>query len=380
MTKSPALPAPPSGLSRIPEGTRDVLPREWAFRAHLTRTLQRTFDRWGYQGVSVPALELQNAAHPRDARAFKLIDRDGAVLALRSEFTTAIGRLVRTRFPGEPYPLRLQYDGKLWLRSQDSDMLRLREFTQLGVELVGISSARADAELLSLASAALDAVGLTAQLEVGFPGFVDAVLEDAGVAGEEREALHEAIDRKAMPEVQALLRERSLSAGALATVLALPELYGDADVLTEARRLPLGTNARAALDRLDEIASRYGRALLFDLGMSRRYTYYTGFTFRAYAQGATEPIVSGGRYDAGIPGAGFALGLERLTFALGEPPEEAERVLALDEASAAWARAQGVNAELAWTDDTAELLAYARARGLSRVARAEAFAPIEALA
>ncbi|PYE53359.1 ATP phosphoribosyltransferase regulatory subunit [Deinococcus yavapaiensis] len=379
MTKSPILPAPPPTLIRVPEGTRDVLPREWSFRAHLTHTLQSTFDRWGYQGVSVPALELQNAAHPRDARAFKLIDRDGAVLSLRSEFTTAIGRLVRTRFPSEPYPLRLQYEGKLWLRSQDSDMLRLREFTQLGVELVGISSARADAELLSLATAALDSVGLTAHLEVGFPGFVDAVLEDADVSGEEREALHEAIDRKAMPEVQALLRERTLSRDALSTVLALPELYGGPDVLTEARKLPLGPNASAALDRLDEIAARYGRALLFDLGMSRRYTYYTGFTFRAYAEGAKEPIVSGGRYDAGIPGAGFALGLERLTFALGGPPAEAERVLALDEASAAWARARGVNAELAWTEDAAELLAYARARGISRVVRDEAFEPVEAL-
>lgn len=63
----------------IPEGTRDVLPPEWAWRQALVRELQLHFHAWGYQGVSVPALELHDPAHPQEARAFKLIDREGAV-------------------------------------------------------------------------------------------------------------------------------------------------------------------------------------------------------------------------------------------------------------------------------------------------------------
>ncbi|MFC6748617.1 ATP phosphoribosyltransferase regulatory subunit [Deinococcus aquaticus] len=65
----------------------------------------------GVPGVEVPALEFASADHPQDALAFKLIDSGGQVLSLRSEFTTAVGRLVRSRFPQGPFPLRLQYGG-----------------------------------------------------------------------------------------------------------------------------------------------------------------------------------------------------------------------------------------------------------------------------
>ncbi len=360
----------------IPGGVRDVLPQEWAWRQQLLGELQGYFAAWGYQGVSVPALEFASGAHPRDERAFKLIDKDGAVLALRSEFTSAIGRLVRTRFAGAPYPLRLQYGGELWLRGQTSEPGRLREFSQVGVELIGVTGARADAELLALARGALARVGLAVQLEVGHPGFVDAVLEDGGLRGEVRAGLHAAIDRKAVAELRELLAGHNLRPGVLHTLERLPELYGGPEVLEEARGLPLGPAAGAALARLEALAAQGEGPLLFDLGMSRRYDYYTGFTFRAYADGFAQPILSGGRYDAGIPGAGFALGLERLTRALGEAPLMPEAVLAWSLPDAAWAREQGLVAELAWTEDWAELTRYARARGIARLARAGRFEEI----
>lgn len=353
----------------IPEGTRDLLPPEWAWRQNLIRSLHEYFTAWGYQGVGVPALEFQNPQHPLDGRAFKLIDRDGSVLALRSEFTTAIGRLVRSRFPDVSYPLRLQYSGTLWLRQQTSESLRLREFTQVGVELVGVSSARADAELLTLAQGALRHVGVQPHVEVGHPGFVDAVLEDSGVTADVRDALHAAIDRKAMPEMRDVLRAQDLPGGVVRVLERLPELYGGPEVLDEAENLPLGERARGALTRLRDAAEAYGSPLLFDLGMSRRYTYYTGVTFRAYKPGFPQPLLGGGRYDTGIPGAGFAVGLERLTEALGVPPLEPEMVLALDVPSARWAQEQGLRSELAWTDDARELAEYARVRGICRIAR-----------
>lgn len=361
----------------IPEGTRDVLPQEWAWRHKLLTELRDFFSARGYQGVSVPALEFASQAHPRDERAFKLIDSGGAVLALRSEFTSAVGRLVRARFAGAPYPLRLQYGGELWLRGQTSEPGRLREFTQVGVELIGVSNARADAELLALARGALAHLGVASQLEVGHPGFVDAVLEDGGLTGEPRAQLHAAIDRKATAELRELLSGQKLRPGMLHVLERLPELYGGAEVLSEAGGLPLGPAARSALGRLREVAALGEGPLLFDLGMSRRYDYYTGFTFRAYARGFSQPVLSGGRYDAGIPGAGFALGLERLTRALGEGPPLPETVLAASPADAAWAREQGLVAELIWTDDAGELARYARARGIGRLARGGCFESLE---
>ncbi|WP_019010103.1 ATP phosphoribosyltransferase regulatory subunit [Deinococcus aquatilis] len=384
---SPARSAPPSPArtAAIPEGTRDVLPPEWAQREHLRARLVEVFGAWGYRGVELPALEYASAEHPQDARAFKLIDSGGQVLALRSEFTTAMGRLVRARFPAGPFPLRLQYGGRLWLRALTSELGRLREFYQVGVELIGVATPQADAELLHLAAAALDAVGVSAQLEVGYPGFVDAVLEDAGLHGEARDALHDAIDRKSGADVDLLARRGGLSAEVTRTLHALTDLYGGAEVLDSAEALAragAGQGARAleAVAHLRNVAALYGGPLLFDLGVSRRYGYYTGLTFRAYADGLNQPVLGGGRYalEGGLPGAGFAVGLERLTGVLAPTlPPEPEVVLALDLAGAALARASGLTAELAWTDDETELRKFCVARGIARMVQGETFTAVD---
>ncbi|MGI8748223.1 MAG: ATP phosphoribosyltransferase regulatory subunit [Deinococcus sp.] len=354
----------------LPPGTRDVLPAEWAWREQLRAAVSGHFSAWGYQGVELPALELQDHHHPQDARAFKLIDQGGEVLALRSEFTTAVGRLVGSRFQGGPFPLRVQYGGRLWLRGQASELGRLREFTQLGVELVGVSTPQADAELLELALSTLAAVGVRGRLEVGHPGFLDALLEDSGLPQGRRAELHDVFDRKSGPDLHALLGRWGLDAGLEATLSAINDLYGGPEVLDAARRLPLGERARAALERLSAVAGLFGpERLLFDLSMSRRYLYYSGFTFRAYVDGFPRQVLGGGRYDGERPGAGFALGLERLTSVAAGASPQPEVVLALDRPGAEHARSLGLVAELAWTDDRDALLAYAARRGIRRVAR-----------
>lgn len=374
----PPVPESPARPGPLPDGVRDVLPAEWTRREHLRSQLGALLGRWGYQGVELPALEYADAAHPLGARAFKLIDTGGQVLALRSEFTTALGRLVESHFAAGPFPLRLHYGGRLWLRSQTSELGRLREFAQVGAELIGVTGARADAELLALADAALRAVGVPAQLEVGFPGFVDAVLGDAELPAGARAALHGAIDRKSGADLDLLARQVGLSADAARTLHTLTELYGGREVLAEAQALAGGERSRRAVAHLhavDELAREAGLELLYDLGVSRRYDYYTGLTFRAYVDGLNQPLLGGGRYAlaGGLPGAGFAIGLERLTRVAppGLPPEP-ETVLALDFAAAAAARSAGLRAELAWTTDRTELVRSAAARGVRRwVAGAE---------
>lgn len=373
----------PLSVPMLPEGTRDVLPPEWAWRERLRGQLGHYFAANGYQGVDVPTLERQNPHHPQDSRAFKLTDRDGSVLSLRSEFTTAISELVRRRYPQGPFPLRLQYAGRLWLRTQLSELGRLREFTQLGVELLGVRGPRADAELLRVALGALQTVGVEAQLEIGHPGFVDGLLEDHQITGAARDALHRAVDRKSGPDLSAALREYSLDHTLGKLLHAVMDLYGGPEILAQAAQLPLGRHARAALGELQATAQHFGGALLFDLGMSRRYDYYTGFTFRAYVAGHAQPVLGGGRYggkDGALEGAGFAIGLERLSQVVRQPLNGPETLLALDEAGAAHIQAQGLAAERIWTKDVAALQAYAQARQITRLARGTHFFDLTQLA
>lgn len=349
-----------------PDGTRYVLPDEAARRWRLVQRLQALYDSWGYERVDVPALEHYDEAHPRARQSFKLSDLGSGLLALRSDFTPAIAKLVQAQ--GLTQPLRLQYAGKLW-QAINPDIARTREFTQLGLELVGVSNARADAELIHLARESLRAVGLTPRVEVGAPGFVRALFDLAGVPQAQRDVLADAIDRKDPSTLAQLLEGLELPGDLRQAFLAIPDLFGDLSLLPEAQRLAPWPRAQAELERLGQVLAEFEDAsdLLIDLGMARRLSYYTGITFRAYTFDFGQPLLGGGRYDGALLpyAAGFALGLERLLAAL--PPGEAAppaAVLSLDDAGARRLRQAGVVVERSLSGELAQARREATARGI----------------
>jgi len=269
---------------------------------------------------------------------------------------------------GLPGPLRLQYSGQLW-RTVVPDIARTREFTQLGLELVGVSGARADAELIHLAREAVRTVGLAPRVEIGNPGFVRQLFDLAGLSPDVQGLAADAIDRKDQATLQALLSPLRLPLDLNRALLGVPDLYGDVRALKTARDLAPWPETAATCDHLEAVLSEFEDAseLLLDLGMARRLSYYTGVTFRAYTFDFGQPLLGGGRYDGALLplAAGFAIGLERLLSALpgvtGDAPPIA--VSLVDEPARRLRRA-GYRVERALTEDVAELRAYARARGI----------------
>lgn len=355
-----------------PDGTRFAPPDQAQARASVLERLHELYRLWGYQLVEVPALERYDPTHPRAEQSFKLADRDSGVLALRSDFTPALAQLVRAVFPadagGGGRALRLRYAGTVW-HAIDPELARTREFTQVGIELIGVSHPRADAELIHLARESVRSVGLTPRVEIGNPGFVRALFDVAGVPDGRRDALADAIDRKDRSDIAALLEEMSLRGPAPSALLEVPDLYGSDDVLSEARRLAPWPGARAEIDRLEGVVEQFedDSELLLDLGMARRLAYYTGVTFRAYTFDFGQPLLGGGRYDGALlpHAAGFSIGLERLLSALPAPPApEVPRVLATDDALARRLRSAGVAVVRSLAPDAAAAAAEARARGV----------------
>ena len=362
----------------IPDGTRFTLPKEHAWREALRTKLEAVLHGWGYEAVQTPALEVYDPHHPQSEKSFKLVDRDGTVLALRGEYTTAIGNLVRAAYTSAAFPLRLRYSGPLWVRTRDAELGRAREYTQVGAELLGVSTRLADAEIVTLALECLDAVGLErAAVELGHPGFVRAVLEDTGLEGGVIEDLRTAIHRKNGPELHKLLETHGIRGKTKDAVMKLIDLYGGSDVLMEAEHSALNEAAKSALEELRGVATLLpGERFLFDLGIARRLDYYTGVIFQAYTPDFGQPICGGGRYDNApnpdlepIPAAGFALGLERLMTALGEPIQlEGIFAIALDIESAKSLRLEGRRVIMAWTAEQGELEEYARTHGIPNLA------------
>jgi ATP phosphoribosyltransferase regulatory subunit len=359
----------------LPDGTRAFLPAAAAARERLRGRLSELYASWGYQAVEVPALERYDPDHPRAAQSFKLTDRDSGLLALRSDFTPAVARLVRRAWPevtdphGGERPLRLQVAGPVW-QAIDPELARTREFFQIGVELIGTRHPRADAELIHLARESVRVVGLTPRVEVGAPGFVRALLDEAGVPAAAREPLAEAIDRKDPHDVAAMLKEAGARGPAADALRVAPDLYGGVDLLAEARALPLGDRSRAALDHLAGVLAEFedDSELILDLGMARRLAYYTGVTFRAYTVDFGQPLLGGGRYDGALLpyAAGFSIGLERLESASAGAARDAApaRVLSLDDAGARRLRAAGVTVARAVAADAEDARDEARRAGI----------------
>jgi ATP phosphoribosyltransferase regulatory subunit len=356
-----------------PDGTRYILPPASSQRLEVTTRLRRLYSSWGYEGVEVPALERYDSRHRAADKSFKLSDKDSGVLTLRSDFTPAIAGLVKAHFPEAAssaggLPKRLQYCGAVW-QAIDPDIARTREFNQIGLELVGISNPRADAELIHLARESVREVGLVPRVEMGNPGFVRALFALAGVSEGLQERLADAIDRKDASTLAGLLAPIKLAPDLHRAILAVPDLYGDPGTLSRARKIAVWPETLNELDRIDAILSEFEDAseLMLELGMARRLAYYTGVTFRAYTFDYAQPLLGGGRYDGALLpfAAGFAIGLERLMSALpGAAGHLQPLVLSLDDARARLLRARGYAVERSLAADPEGARAYAKRRGI----------------
>jgi ATP phosphoribosyltransferase regulatory subunit len=358
-----------------PDGTRFVLPHAAARRAQVLALLRDLYGSWGYDLVEVPALERYDPSHPRAGQSFKLSDRDSGVLALRADFTPALAQLVRLTHPtvaaGGGRALRYQYAGTLW-HAIDPELARTREFTQVGIELMGISNARADAELIHLARESVRAVGLVPRVEIGNPGFVRAAFAEAGVPLPLQAACADAIDRKDRSDLAMLLDALALDDEATRALLALPDLYGGLETLDLARAAVPWPAAHRELDRVAGVLREFedDSDLMVDLSIARRLAYYTGITFRAYTLDFGQPLLGGGRYDGSLlpAAAGFSIGLERLmqalTTRLGGDTEPPPRVLSLDDPAARALRRAGVRVVRALVTEVEAARVEARERSI----------------
>ncbi|HZJ08499.1 MAG TPA: ATP phosphoribosyltransferase regulatory subunit [Trueperaceae bacterium] len=358
----------------LADGTSFLAPADAAGREAAIEALRGLYREWGYQRIEVPALERLDESRPRSGKSFKLVDRDGGVLALRSDFTPALANYVRTNHPavaaGAAVPLRLSYDGLVW-HAIDPELARGREFTQVGIELVGVSNARADAELIHLARESVRLMGLTPRVEVGNPAFVSRLFDAAEVSAEARLALADAIDRKDTSDVLALVARYGLRGKVADALVAVPDLYGDAAVIEQARELAPDGPSAEAVERLAGVVEEFEdpSELMLDFGLARRLSYYTGVTFRVYTFDFGQPLLGGGRYDGALlpRAAGFALGLGRLLAAANgaarQQAAEAELVVSLDDAGARRLRLEGYRVARALVADPNAARAEAVAMG-----------------
>jgi len=308
----------------IPSGTRDVLPDEMRELREITERMRGVFERDGYGEVWTPALEY-DAVLARGGGlppAYRVFDDHGEVLALRTDMTVPIARLVATRYPTAEPPLRLCYFAHAY-RGVRPHRGQMREFLQAGIELIGAPAPDGTAEALTVLCRALDATGLRGyRIGLGDAALYPRLLRSMNVGAEADERLMAALVARDFVALEVALGGLELSDENAERLLRVPQLRGGPDVLGEADGPVAG--AVAGLRRVHELLTpEVAERVIFDLGLIRDLGYYTGAVFDVYDPALGEPLGGGGRYDEllgrfgrPLPAVGFALGIDRLHIAL----------------------------------------------------------------
>jgi len=324
----------------LPANLADVLPAEARRIEELRRRLLDLYRSYGFALVAPPLVEYLDSLLPGASgsgvnndlrlRTCQLVDQlSGRTLGVRADMTAQVTR-IDAQLLNHAGVTRLCYCGSV-LHARPRGLLSDREQWQIGAELYGHAGVEADSEIIHMALESIACAGVcNARLDLNHPGVFHAlVAADPALAACNGE-LRQTLATKDKPGLQDLARRAALSAASADALMALVDLYGEADVVTRARkRLPPLPALGKALDDLDALIAALpdDAAVTVDLAdVGSGYSYHTGATFSIYAQGWHDALVKGGRYDGlgaaygrARPATGFSLDLRKLSAGLNTP-------------------------------------------------------------
>ena len=323
-------------------GTRDYFPEDSRKQRFIEATAVEVAGRYGYGEISTPIFEfteifartLGDTSDIVTKEMYTLADRSGESLTLRPENTAGVVRAVLSAGLAQQGPLKYVYRGPMF-RYERPQKGRLRQFHQVGVELLGVAEPAADIECIALAADVLAALGLSDGVVLEINTLGDAESRRAYTDGlvayltGHRDRLSE--DSRARLERNPLRILDSKDGADRAVVAGAPSIL---DSLNDASRT-FFASVCAGLDALG-IAYRVNPKLVRGLD----YYSHTAFEFVTDALGAQGTVLAGGRYDGlaqqiggrQLPGIGWAAGVERLmmlTEAQGRQPPAEPRPIAV---------------------------------------------------
>ena len=291
----------------LPEGTRDLILDECVIKRSIERDIDGMFESWGYKEVITPTVEFyetfnNSSQSLNEEDMYKFFDNRGRILVLRPDMTIPIARVVQTKLKDAEVPLKLRYVSNIF-RVHESFGGKRNEFTDCGVELVGLEDAKSDLEVLVLALEALKKLELDDfKLEIGNIGFLKGILNNLDITEVQKETIAQFIEDKNLKSLEDYLSELNIDDDYKTFLNKLPWMFGDKSILNDAKKLAFNENILSNIKYLETLYYEleklgYGHNVTFDLGMAPRLNYYTGIIFRGYGEGVGNTLLRGGRYD-----------------------------------------------------------------------------------
>ena len=314
---------------RSPKGTRDILPGDAERQRALINAFADQARLAGFGHVITPMFEelgvfkrLGESTDVVTKEMYDFVAKDDKHYALRPELTASVVRAYVQHRPATPW--KVWYEGPQF-RYERAQAGRYRQFTQVGVEALGTEDPAIDAEIIALGWRFYASLGLTNVTlllnslgdETCRPAYLDALKayfesRQGELSEQSQHTLQvnplRVLDSK-RPEDQAIIDDAPIMVDHLS-----PQTAEHFD------------GVRRVLDRLEipfEISPRLVRGL--------DYYTHTVFEWVTTALGAQGTVCAGGRYDGLVellggkptPGAGFAMGVDRLVLLHEEVHKEA---------------------------------------------------------
>jgi len=360
--------------ARGPRGFADKRAATLRAERRIVEAVSKVYELWGFEPLDTGAFEyadalgkfLPDSDRPNEG-VFALQDDDEQWMALRYDLTAPLARFAAQNWETLPKPFRRYAFGPVW-RNEKPGPGRFREFIQCDADTVGSARPEADAEIIAMAVAGLEAAGLAkgqAVLKFSNRKILDGVMVAAGVAeGRQkltvlraldkfdrlgRDGVRDLLGKGRLDESGAFTPGAELSTAAAGLVLDFLDMAVAGAPLDQLAAAPFA-QAEAAMEGFREleaiIAALKGLGIddtqaLFDPSIVRGLEYYTGAVFEADLLIETPDekghpvrfgsIGGGGRYDDLVarftgertPATGFSFGVSRLAAALKAAGREA---------------------------------------------------------
>lgn len=319
-------------------GTHDLLPEDHRRHRHVIDTAAAVSSLYGYEFMSTPIFEftqvfkrtLGDTSDVVTKEMYTFTDKGGDEITLRPENTAGVCRAYMSNGLAQHAPVRYFYGGPMF-RYERPQKGRLRQFHQIGIELIGAPQPLADIEVIACGAAILDRLGILGRTELELN-----TLGDTASRTDYRNALVEYFsdhkDRLSADSLDRLDRNplRILDSKDEGDRVLIADAPVFSDYLNQESQDFFGT-VRQGLDDIG-IGYRLNPRLVRGLD----YYCHTAFEFTTTELGSQSAVMAGGRYDglmemmggAPTPGVGWAAGIERLSM-LADEPEGQTRPVAL---------------------------------------------------
>lgn len=309
-------------------GTYDLYGEAKRKAKKVISTGSRIVEKYGFEEIETPVFEFtevfsRNLGDTSDIVTKEMYcfqDRGGESLTLRPEGTAGVVRAFISEGMQQNLPVKMYYAGPMF-RYERPQKGRQRQFTQFGVELLGVEVPQADIEVIAMAYEFIESLGLSGTVTVEINSLGDKESRDAYRAKlvaylkENYDKLSE--DSKARLDKNPLRVLDSKEECDKAVVAGAP-LYQDS--LNETSK----NFFNAVLKGLDNLGIRYH----VNNRLVRGLDYYSHTVFELITDklGAQGTVLAGGRYDGlveqmgggKVSGIGWACGVERLSMLLEE--------------------------------------------------------------